>query len=254
MKKTLITVVAAGMFTLVGSAMAQDMVTIATDATFPPFESIDANGQLVGYDVELMQAVCDAAELNCDIINAAWDGMFPGLLAGKYDALISSLTVTEERRKTFAFSDIYSHPTFRFVAKQGADLEVTDAGLTGKTIAVQTGTPMDAFVSKTFPSANIQRYDGGSAPYLELSAGRADLHMSYEAQIINSFLKGADGAGFELVGPSYTGKDAPEFGEGVAIALAPDNTELLARINEGLAKVTADGTLAAIEKKYLTVE
>lgn len=254
MHKSLITLIATSMLAFAGNAVAQDVVTIATDATFPPFESIDANGNLVGYDIELMQAVCDAAELNCDIINAAWDGMFPGLLAGRYDALISSLTVTEERRKTFAFSDIYSHPTFRFVAKEGTELDFTDAGLTGKTIAVQTGTPMDAFVSKTFPSANIQRYDGGSAPYLELSAGRADLHMSYEAQIINSFLKSGDGAGFELVGPAYTGNDAPEFGEGVAIALAPDNTELLTKINEGLEKVTADGTLAAIEKKYLTVE
>lgn len=253
MKKSLLTVIAAGLFALAGNTMAQE-VTIATDATFPPFESIDANGKLIGYDVELMQAICDAAAIDCNIINAAWDGMFPGLLAGKYDALISSLTVTEERRKTFAFSDIYSHPTFRFVAKKGANLDITDAGLAGKTIAVQTGTPMDAFVTKTFPSANIQRYDGGSAPYLELSAGRADLHMSYEAQIIASFLKSDSGAGFELVGPAYTGADAPEFGEGVAIALAPDSTELLAKINEGLAKVTADGTLAAIEKKYLTVE
>jgi arginine/ornithine transport system substrate-binding protein len=92
------------------------------------------------------------------------------------------------------------------------------------------------------------------APYLELSAGRADMHMSYEAQIIASFLKTDSGKGYELAGPSYTGADAPEFGEGVAIALAPDNTELQAKINEGLAKVVADGTLEAIEKKYLTVE
>jgi arginine/ornithine transport system substrate-binding protein len=254
MKKSVLNIVAASIFALSGSAFAQDAVTIATDATFPPFESIDANGNLVGYDIELMEAICAAAALNCDIINAAWDGMFPGLLAGKYDALISSLTVTEERRKTFAFSDIYSHPTFRFVVKAGESFEFTDAGLAGKSIAVQTGTPMDAFVSKTFPSANIQRYDGGSAPYLELSAGRADMHMSYEAQIIASFLKTDSGKGYELAGPSYTGADAPEFGEGVAIALAPDNTELQAKINEGLAKVVADGTLEAIEKKYLTVE
>jgi arginine/ornithine transport system substrate-binding protein len=253
MKKSLFTVVAASVFAFASGAMAQQ-VTIATDATFPPFESIDSTGALVGYDIELMEAICEAAALDCNIINAAWDGMFPGLLAGKYDALISSLTVTDERRKTFAFSDIYSRPTFRFVAKQGLDLDVSDAGLAGKTIAVQTGTPMDAFVSKTFPSANIVRYDGGSAPYLELTAGRADLHMSYEAQIIASFLKDESGAGFELVGPAYTGADAPEFGEGVAIALAPGNTELLAKFNEGLAKVVADGTLAAIETKYLTVE
>src|SRR5690606_1357918 len=121
-------------------ALAQDAIVIATDATFPPFESIDANGKLVGFDIELAEAVCEAAKLDCDIINAPWDGMIPGLINRKYDALISQLTVTEARRKVMAFSDIYSLPVFRFVARKGADLVVTKEGLKGKTIAVQTGT------------------------------------------------------------------------------------------------------------------
>ncbi|WP_102960449.1 transporter substrate-binding domain-containing protein [Mangrovicella endophytica] len=227
-----------------------EQVTIATDATFPPFESVDANGKLVGYDIELMEAICKAAELDCNIIAAAWDGMIPGLTAGKYDALISQLTVTEARRKVMAFSDIYSHPTFRFVGKKGANLDIKPGGLAGKVIAVQTGTPMDAFVTKTFPEATIKRYDGGSAPYLELTAGRADLHMSYEAQITHSFLKGDGAKDFELVGPQYTGKDAPEFGEGVAIALNRRSAELLEKINDGLAKIRDNGELAAIDAKY----
>jgi arginine/ornithine transport system substrate-binding protein len=227
-----------------------EQVTVATDATFPPFESVDANGKLVGYDIDLMSAVCKAAELDCNIIAAAWDGMIPGLTAGKYDALISQLTVTDARRKIMAFSDIYSHPTFRFVAKKGADLDLSPDGLAGKIIAVQTGTPMDAFVTKTFPKATIKRYDGGSAPYLELTAGRADLHMSYEAQITHAFLNGDNAETFELAGPQYTGKDAPEFGEGVAIAINRRNADLLAKINAGLAKIRENGELAAIDAKY----
>ncbi|WP_062227565.1 transporter substrate-binding domain-containing protein [Aureimonas frigidaquae] len=229
-------------------------VTIATDATFPPFESVDANGKLVGYDIELMDAVCTAAALDCDIIAAAWDGMIPGLQAGKYDALISQLTVTEARRKIMAFSDVYSRPIFRFVARKGADLDVSPEGLAGKVIAVQTGTPMDAYVTKTYPQATIRRYDGGSAPYLELTAGRADLHMSYEAQITHSFLKGAGAQDFELVGPRLTGADAPEFGEGVAIAINRRNGELVDKINAGLAKIREDGTLAALDAKYFGEE
>lgn len=229
---------------------AAEKVKIATDATFPPFESVDARGKVVGYDVELMEAVCKAAKLDCDIFNAAWDGMIPGLIDGKYDALISQLTVTEKRRKVIAFSDIYEHPVFRFVAKKGANLEITPDGLKGKTIAVQTGTPMDAYVTSHFPDATIKRYDSGSAPYLELAAGRADLHISYQAQIIHSFLKSEDGKGFELVGPQLTGKDAKEFGEGVAIAINKKNTDLLAKVNEGLAAIKADGTLKALDAKY----
>ncbi|OWK25771.1 ABC transporter substrate-binding protein [Rhizobium yanglingense] len=216
---------------------AAETVDVATDATFPPFESIDANGKLVGFDIELMEAVCKAAELDCNIIAAAWEGMFPSLVEGKYDALISQLTVTEKRRKTFAFSDIYDHPIFRFAAKKNANLEITPDGVAGKIIAVQTGTPMDAYVTAHMPKATIKRYDSGSAPFLDLANGRADLVLGYQAQIVESFLKKDEGKDFELTGPEMTGKDAKEFGEGVAIAINKKNTKLLADINRGLAKV-----------------
>lgn len=235
---------------LLSPAVAADTVKIATDATFPPFEYIDDSGKLAGYDVELMTAVCEAADIPCDIQAAAWEGMIPGLTSGKYDALISQLTVTDARRRVMAFSDIYERPVFRFVARKDANLDISPEGLKGKIIAVQTGTPMDAFVTKTFPDATIKRYDGGSAPYLELTAGRADLHMSYEAQIDYSFLKSADGQDYQLVGPRYTGQDAPELGEGVAIAVNKRNPDLLKRINAGLATIRENGTLDALNAKY----
>lgn len=232
------------------TAFAKDQINIATDATFPPFESVDASGKLVGYDIELMDAVCKAAELNCNIIGAAWEGMIPGLISKKYDALISQLTVTEARRKVMAFSDVYDIPTFRFVARKDINIDVTPAGLKGKTIAVQTGTPMDAYVTKNYPDSTIKRYSGGSEPYLELNAGRADIHMSYEAQIIHSFLRKDEGKNFELVGPRLTGKDAPEFGEGVAIALNKSNKDLVERINAGLKIVRDSGELEALNARY----
>ena len=233
-------------------AAADGKIDIATDATFPPFESIDANGKLVGYDVELMQAVCDAAKLDCNIFNAAWDGMIPGLIDGKYDALISQLTVTEKRRQVIAFSDIYDHPIFRFVAKKGATFDFTPEGLKGKTIAVQTGTPMDAYVTAHYPDATIKRYDTGSAPYLELTAGRADLHISYQAQIIHGFLKTDAGKDFALTGPELTGKDAKEFGEGVAIAVNKKNPKLVEAFNKGLAALKENGKLAELNAKYFS--
>jgi len=234
----------------IAAAKADDKVTIATDATFVPFEYIDADGNLVGFDVELMQAVCEAAKLDCDIANAAWDGMIPGLIDGKYDALISQLTVTDRRRQIIAFSDIYDRPIFRFVAKKGANLDISPEGLTDKIIAVQTGTPMDAYVSKYYQSAQIQRHVSGSAPYLDLTAGRADVHFSYQAQIIHGFLNREEGADYELVGPQFTGADAPELGEGVAIAVNKNNQALLERINQGLSIVRDNGTLGALNAKY----
>lgn len=231
---------------------AGEKITIATDATFPPFESVDASGKVVGYDVDLMYAVCKAAALNCNVISAPWDGMIPSLMSNKYNALISQLTVTDARRRVMAFSDIYSHPVFRFVAKKGGITDTSPAALKGKVIAVQTGTPMDTYVTKHYPDSTIKRYDGGSAPYLDLTAGRADIFMSYEAQIIYSFLKKPDGQDYQLVGPRLTGKDAPEFGEGVAIAVNKKNTALVEKFNQGLAKIRADGELDALNKKYFS--
>ncbi|MNJ26089.1 Lysine-arginine-ornithine-binding periplasmic protein precursor [compost metagenome] len=236
-----------------GLVFANDNITIATDATFPPFESVDASGKLVGYDIELAEAVCKEAKLNCNIIGAAWEGMIPSLLSKKYDALISQLTVTSARRKIMAFSDVYSLPVFRFVARKGSNLVITPEGLKGKVIAVQTGTPMDAYITRYFPGSTIKRYSGGSEPYLELAAGRADVHFSYEAQVLHSFLRKDGGKDFELVGPRMTGKDAPEFGEGVAIAINKSNTALLQRINEGLRAVRDSGQLDALDAKYFGV-
>ncbi|MBT9385143.1 transporter substrate-binding domain-containing protein [Pseudooceanicola sp. CBS1P-1] len=227
-----------------------ETLRIATDATFPPFESLDADGKLVGYDIDLMTAVCKAAALACDIQPAAWDGMIPGLMQGKYDALISQLTVTDQRRKIIAFSDIYSHPIFRFVARKDSGIDISPEGLAGKTIAVQTGTPMDKFVTAEFPKAKIKRYDSGSATYLDLTGGRADVTISYEAQIRYSFLKSPEGADYALTGPRYTGEDSPELGEGVAIALNKRDPELVKAVNAGLAKIREDGTLAALNKTY----
>ncbi|CAK7260617.1 transporter substrate-binding domain-containing protein [Shinella yambaruensis] len=251
MKATLKTLFATAiMAAALTAAQAAEQIDIATDATFPPFEYIDSEGKLVGYDIELMEAICEAAALDCNIFNAAWDGMIPGLIDGKYDALISQLTVTEKRRQVIAFSDIYDRPIFRFVAKKGAAFDFTPEGLAGKTIAVQTGTPMDAYVTSHFPTASIKRYDTGSAPYLELTAGRADLHISYQAQIIHGFLKNDAGKDFELVGPQLTGADAEEFGEGVAIAINKKNAELVEKVNKGLAAIRENGKLDAINAKY----
>ncbi|AVH44986.1 transporter substrate-binding domain-containing protein [Agrobacterium tumefaciens] len=236
--------------TFLTPAFAAETVTIATDATFPPFESIDENGKLIGFDIELMEAICKEAELDCDIIGAAWDGMFPSLIEGKYDALISQLTVTDKRRQVVAFSDIYDHPIFRFAAKKGADITISPEGVTGKIIAVQTGTPMDAYVTAHMPGATIKRYDSGSAPFLDLTNGRADLVLGYQAQIVHSFLKTDDGKDFELTGPEMTGKDAKEFGEGVAIAIGKNNTRLVEDVNRGLSKVRENGTLKALMTKY----
>ena len=227
-------------------------ITVATDATFPPFESTAADGTLVGYDIDLIHALCDQAQIKCNVIAAAWNGMFPGLLGKKYDALISSLNITEERKRVMAFTDVYEYPVYRFVGAKDAHLQITPAGLKGKTIGVETGTPMDNFVTQRFGgAATIKRYDSGSEPYLDLASGRIDLLFSYEAQIASSFLaKDQNASRYALVGPSFTGKDSATLGEGVAIALRKQDNDLRLKLNTALAALRKNGTLKKINDKW----
>lgn len=227
-------------------------VNVATDATFPPFESVAPDGSLMGYDIDLIHALCDRAQLKCNVISAAWSGMFPGLLGKKYDALISSLNITEERKRVMAFTDVYEYPVYRFVGMKNEHISITPEGLKGKTIAVQTGTPMDNFITQRFGGvANIKRYDSGSEPYLDLASGRVDLHFSYQAQIDASFLSKPENAQrFGLLGPAYTGKDSKALGEGVAIAVRKQDDDLRQKFNTALAQLRKDGELKMISEKW----
>jgi arginine/ornithine transport system substrate-binding protein len=227
-------------------------VNVATDATFPPFESVAPDGSLTGYDIDLIHALCDRMQVKCNVINAAWSGMFPGLLGKKYDALISSLNITEERKRVMAFTDVYEFPVYRFVGPKSEHLAITPEGLKGKTIAVQTGTPMDNFITQRFGNvATIKRYESGSEPYLDLASGRADLHFSYQAQIDSSFLSKPENAQhFGLIGPAYTGKDSQALGEGVAIAVRKQDDDLRLKFNTALAQLRKDGELKKINDKW----
>lgn len=227
-------------------------INVATDATFPPFESVASDGSLTGFDIDLIHVLCDHMQIKCNVISAAWSGMFSGLLGKKYDALISSLNITEERKRVMAFSDVYEFPIYRFVGPKSEHIEITPTGLKGKIIAVQTGTPADNFVTQRFGDvATIKRYESGSEPYLDLAAGRADLHFSYGAQIESSFLlKPENAQRFGLIGPAYTGKDSKTLGEGVAIALRKQDDELRLKFNKALAQIRQDGELKKLNDKW----
>lgn len=227
-------------------------ITIAMDATYPPFESVTPDGKLVGFEVDLANAVCAEMKLKCKVINAGWDGLIPGLMAKKYDALMTSMNITEARRKAIDFSDVYYRMQNRFVAKKGANIRISKAGLKGRTIAVQNSTPQDNFVTEQFGDvATIRRYATANEPYLELVNGRADLHFGFIVQINEGFLsKDGNDRQFEFVGPTYTGKDSKTLGEGVAVALRKQDKELRHMFNQGLATVKKNGTFKKINDKY----
>ena len=132
---------------------------IATEGAYPPFNAIDKDGNLVGFDVDIANALCDHMNASCTIEAQAWDGIIPGLLDRKYDAIVASMSITEKRREQVNFTDKYYSSSARFVAKKGAKIEISDAGLAGKRVGVQRATVYEAYLRAKFPHAVPVLYD-----------------------------------------------------------------------------------------------
>lgn len=256
--KQFITLMALAGILAVPAAQAKDWkeVVIAMDATYPPFESVAPDGTLVGFEVDLANALCAEMKVRCKLVNVGWDALIPGLVAKKHDALMTSMNVTEERKRAIDFSDTYYVMQNRFVAKKGAALAISKQGLKGKTIAVQTGSAQDNFVTEQFGDvATIKRYTGAGEPYLELLNGRADLHFGSVVQIGDSFLgKGGNDRKFEFIGPTYTGKQNKKLGEGVAVGVRKQDSDLRERFNAGLASLKRNGGYQKIVDKYFPAD
>lgn len=226
---------------------AADKLVIATDATYPPFEYVDASGKVAGFEVDFAYAVCKAMATPCEVINQPWDGLIPGLQAKKYDAIMSSMNITDKRRQVVDFSKVYYLMQNRFVARKGAQLT---ADLKDKVIAVQTGTPQDSYVTQYFKAASVKRYVNAQDPMLELTSGRADFTFGNTVQLQKGFLDTAAGKAFAFTGPVFDGRKDKILGEGVAVALRKQDGELKQRFNKAIDQVKASGEYAALLKKH----
>ncbi len=220
------------------------VVTVATDATWPPMQFIDENRELVGYDIDLMRAIADAAGFRVEFKNTAWDGIFAGLATREYDAVISSVTITEERRATMDFSEPYIN------AGQVLIVERTTSGVTelsdlrGKQVGAQIGTT-GAFEIDAVDGVELVTYDELGLAIADLANGRiagvvADTPIAADYVLQNEEYSGT----LMIVGEPFT----QEF---YGIAVRKGNTELLDLINEGLRQVLASDIPAQLEDKWL---
>lgn len=252
MKKLMaLSLLAASSFALCAQGDARE-ITIAMDATYPPFEYTDASGKMIGFEVDLANALCQEIKMKCKLVNVGWDALIPGLLSKKHDALMTSMNITAERKNAVDFSIPYYRMQNRFIAKKGTNITISKEGLRGKTIAVQRATAQDHFVTEQFGDvANVVRYAGANEPYLDLLNGRADLHFGFIVQINDGFLsKDGNDKTFGFIGPTYTGQDNKQLGEGVAIALRKNNDAMRESFNTGLRALKAKGIFKQINDKY----
>ena len=234
-------------------AFAQDkVVRIGTEGAYPPFNFIDQSGQLAGFDVEIGLALCEKMKVKCELVAQDWDGIIPALVAGKYDVIIASMFITDDRKKVVSFTDpYYTAAMTHVVAKGSTPPEFTDEALAGKAVGAQSSTTQADYIQKKYPNADIRLYKTQDEANLDMANGRLDLMVGDYLPMYDWTTKSEDGKCCELVGEAIT--DPAFVGAGVGMAVRQEDNELRENLNKALAEILADGTYKKINDKYFAI-
>ena len=235
------------------ASAAEKVLRIGTEGAYKPFNYVDKNGKLEGFDIDIAKALCKEMGMKCEFKVQDWDGLIPGLLAKKFDAIVASMSITDERKQKVDFTNKYYQTPARFVAKKGAGITISKEGLKGKTVGVQRATIHENFVRDMFGDAvTIKPYATQEEANMDLVAGRVDLVIADATVMESGFLKTEDGKNFEFVGPSYV--DKKWFGEGVGIAVRKGDNELREKLNKAIDAIRANGVYQKINAKYFNFD
>ncbi|KFB78243.1 ABC transporter substrate-binding protein [Candidatus Accumulibacter cognatus] len=234
-------------------------IRMASEGAYPPFNEIGANGALKGFDIDIGNALCAEMKAKCTWVKQEWDGMIPALMARKFDAIVASMSITEERKAKVDFTNKYYASPVVLIAKTGLPLRPELASLKGKKVAVQRGTVADNFATKYWDGKGVEivRYGKQDEAYLDLKSGRVDATFADYWEAYGGFLTKPEGAGYGVLGEQLYGKNAEEravIGEGIGIAVRKKDQDLKAQLNKALAAVRANGKYEEIRKKYFTMD
>ncbi|WP_440634496.1 transporter substrate-binding domain-containing protein [Candidatus Pelagibacter sp. HIMB1746] len=272
-KKTILTVLAS--FLIIGNVSAEK-IKIGTEGAYPPWNSKDASGNLIGFEVELAQELCKIMKYECTIVEQDWDGMIPALVMRKFDAIMAGMSITDERKKTITFSQGYADEVASLAVMKGSSLEgmdtpeginlslggssvkkalktLTDA-LAGKTVCTQTGTIHQNFLeSGDVGSVNVRTYKTQDEVNLDLTSGRCDVALAAAV----AFTDYADKSGkpVVLVGPTFSGG---AFGNGVGVgirqasdsAIGKRDAKILKDFNKAINKARKKGIISELAIKH----
>ena len=246
--------VAATLATAVGFGTApasaeEKVVRIGTEGAYPPFNEVDADGNLKGFDIDIAKALCEKMAVKCEFIAQDWDGIIPALKAKKYDAIVASMSITEDRKKEVDFTDKYYNTPSQFIAAKGTDVgQATPADFKGKTLGAQSSTIQANMLEGMYKESTVKLYGTVDELYADLSAGRVD--AAFVDKLVSAEWLGTDaGKGFDFVGPAMM-EPTEYLGDGVGIAVRKGDDELRLALNKAIAEILADGTYKAINDKY----
>jgi polar amino acid transport system substrate-binding protein/arginine/ornithine transport system substrate-binding protein len=244
MKRLILAAALAGFAT---SAAAADL-RICVEGAYPPFSETTASGDIVGFDIDIANALCASMGKSCEMVKTEWDGIIPALLERKCDAIIASMSITEERQKVIDFTGKYYQTPAKFIARADAGLTDTPEGLAGKVVGVQRGTTHQQFMEGEFPGVELKLYGTQDEAYLDLQAGRIDAVMADSIAMDDGFLKTEAGQGYAFFGQDYS---IPEYhGEGAGIGVRKDDDDLESALNAAIEAIRSSGEYDAIAKKY----
>ncbi len=230
--------------TLSSSAFAADdkKIRIGTEGAYAPWNFLNDDGKLVGFEIDLGNELCKRTESTCEFVTNEWDSIMPNLVAGNYDAIMAGMSVTEERKKTIAFSAEYYPPDpSRYVTTK--DTKLNFDALEGKNVGVQGATIQAAYAEEKLSGKNtIKSYEKPDQSIADLMAGNIDLILA-DGAYLEPIVKGTKG---QIV---FTGPDVA-IGGGVAIGLRQNDEDLQKQLNGALDAMKKDGTLDQMIKKY----
>ncbi|MEX0852831.1 MAG: ABC transporter substrate-binding protein [Bauldia sp.] len=231
-----------------GIAQAKDWTTvrIGTEGAYPPFNFFDSNKELQGFDIEIAKALCAEMKVECTLVAQDWDGIIPALTAGKYDAIIASMSITDERKQVIDFTDKYYTNSLNFVAAKGSGVtDVSPAGLAGKVLGAQSSTVSAAFLEENYGDADVRLYPTQDDANLDLANGRLDAVL-VDVGPAGVWLKSADGSCCAFVGAAVVSDDV------IGIGVRKEDQDLKEMFNQALAAILASGVYEEISTHYFS--
>lgn len=215
-------------------------IRIVTESSFKPFSYLDNQGNVVGFEIDLANALCQEMKAKCEINSQDWDSLIPSLQTDKADAIMAGMSITPERAQTVDFTDAYFDNTLILVGKKGVVATISDVA--GKTVGVQQATVSADYLAKNQPQAVVKTYDKQDNVYLDLNSGRIDFMLSDIVPALD-WLKTETGQGFEVKGEQI------DIGDKIGIAVRKDDA-LKAEFNTALATLKSNGKYQEILGKY----
>ena len=223
-------------------------VRIGTEGAYPPFNYVDSNGELQGFDIDIAKALCAQMKVECEFVAQDWDGIIPALIANKYDAIVASMSITPERMEKVDFTNKYYNTPPAIAAPKDTDIAgVTKEDLAGKVVGVQGSTTHSNYAEATYTDSEVKLYPTADEYKLDLSNGRLDA-VNDDIIVLKDWLDSDDGACCKLVGTITPVVEI--HGPGAGIAVRKGETELVEKFNAAIDAIRANGKYKEINDKY----